>query len=673
MISIIFTGCRNDLETKSLPGKWQLPIANGSLGISNFVADSLLTTKGADSSLEIYYEKSLVNYSLKNLVEPIETEFFENIKLSSIELGDQRITKPISLGEVAKGAGVTGVVIIANNGNKMPIPPVNNIPSSDFPIDATDFFESMTLSDGFVDVSFSNGFPIDVSNLIYQVKNTQNQNVLFSDTIPLIAAGTNETRTYPLSGKTVEGSLTASILEMSSPGTNGDSVLIDTSDALVIEMLIRDLVPTEATAIFPRQTLADDVNVRRLTADDNLKLTSMVLRSGMGVMDAASTIQDSIRFIYSIPSLSLNGTPFSFSGVIPPAPPGGVSEFNKTFDLTGYTLDLTGPNQDTFNTFYDHMEAYIDSSGTLTYLSLEDSLYINSFTGNVLPEIAFGEIERDTVEIGPETLETDLFSRILQGNIVLDDAEVTFDFSNSVGVPIDVVLGNLSSKGVDGNLVSLNSSWLGQSQNFPAALYNAGSIQNNAQAFPNNPSNSNILPFIENLPVELGYEGQIIVNPNEEVSNSHFMHYEDGFEIGLGITLPLEIGLDQLVLEDTLDWNLNLDLSQSPQGKIKIKALNYFPFSANLHISFLDDLGSEVLQYSANPALLAANVETDGKVSTPADNTLEWNLSLEDLETLVDAKKAVLRIEFGSHPNPEKLFADYSIDLNIVGEWEFGN
>ena len=75
--------------------------------------------------------------------------------------------------------------------------------------------------------------------------------------------------------------------------------------------------------------------------------------SGGVSVEGNSTIQDTIKIQYSIPSATLNGQPFEIYLELPPAPVGGSISEDKFFDFSGYILDLTGAG-DLFAAGYLH-------------------------------------------------------------------------------------------------------------------------------------------------------------------------------------------------------------------------------------------------------------------------------------------------------------------------------
>lgn len=100
-------------------------------------------------------------------------------------------------------------------------------------------------------MTLKNELPIEISNIVFLIKNKTDQQVLTQDTFLNLLPGQMQTKVIDLSGKHVEGTLVASIIDLDSPG---GVVMIDTSKALIITMVAHDLVVNSAIAIFLHKT-----------------------------------------------------------------------------------------------------------------------------------------------------------------------------------------------------------------------------------------------------------------------------------------------------------------------------------------------------------------------------------------------------------------------------------
>ena len=84
------------------------------------------------------------------------------------------------------------------------------------------------------------------------------------------------------------------------------------------------------------------------------RITKIKVKEGAVTINALSTLPDTGKIEYNIPSLTKNGVPFTSVSVIPPTINGEMTEIAFHFD--DYILDLTGQEGriggDTVNTIY---------------------------------------------------------------------------------------------------------------------------------------------------------------------------------------------------------------------------------------------------------------------------------------------------------------------------------
>ena len=240
---LILFSCNKE---KKLNPSWEIgiatPILKTSLNINNIVADSLLTTN-SDSSLQLIYNNTIYSFNPNDAAIKIpDTTVQTSYKIGNISLANQSIQYPYSLGKFCQNLGLAGNLIISNNGGTMVINGITNQQSADESINATDFFQTATIQSGSINISIDNGFPIDISQLVFQIKNQVSGNIVSIDTFTNLLAGTSQSKNIDLSGKYVEGTMLGKIIDLDSPGSNGLAVPIDTSDALLVTLTTNNLI-----------------------------------------------------------------------------------------------------------------------------------------------------------------------------------------------------------------------------------------------------------------------------------------------------------------------------------------------------------------------------------------------------------------------------------------------
>lgn len=674
LILITLWSCKPDTNS----AKWDVdliaPIINSRIDINDLVEDSLIAVD-SENQISLYNRSRLANFNFDRISEGF-SKFFENtVKLQNINLGTRIVENRISLGELAASAGITGTLIILNNGNTTAIPAFTGIGPSIFPLDAADLFQTMTLDDGWLVVEIHNGLPIDITNVQYSMQNQSGGSPIISKTVPLISAGADYSDSIQLNnGVVVEGKLEALLQNMDTPGSNGNAVLIDTSDALDIKVTIRDLKPFSATAIFPDQILLQDTSDTEIE-DFSGELTSMHVGEGKMVLNATSTIEDEIVFSYSIPSAVKNSVGLEFTENVPPAPIGGFSSHYAEKDIVGYDVDLTGQPgaMNVYNTFFTITDGQIDSSGNLINLSLTDSVFLKTGITGLIASRGYGYLGLDILQSTEET-KVDLFDDLQGGIIDFEEIIISVEIDNYIGAPIDARINSLSSsKGSQTkNLLWTN---LNQDLVIPAATENnPGDKPSPGKLVLNlNKVNSNIDELLEIQPNLMvtnlsGYLNQSLTVPDY----NQFIYLDYGMEIFISTEVPLHMSAENVLFKDTSDFNYtNLDPSNRLQsGDLIVIADNYFPFQVNMDLILLNSDSVAIDTLVSSEFIKPGTVNTDGTVTEKIKSMVRYELTPEIIAHLKESEFILFEATFNtaSLPNKVRFYTDSHMDITLSGD-----
>jgi hypothetical protein len=686
-LTLFIFSCKRDEEKTGWETNIVTPLLKSSLTIDDIISDTLLHSDCDDCLLKVVYENHLYKMSLDSLFDIPDTGVTKNYNLDSISLYTTTVSYPVSLGQICLNSGIIGAIIISQNGNTAAIPAIPPITSAPFVINVDTLFQTMTLITGFIDISIHNGLPIDITNLSFELKNTSNGAIIGTCTFPPIVAGTTETQQIDLSGKTVEGNMTAQILSMDSPGSNGVPVLIDTSNTLLATLSIHDLHPSTATAIFPAQNLVDKSQPFYFKFD-SVELKEAKLKGGQVVLDLYSTLQDSVHFTYSLPSATLNGTPFIVTKTLEPAPVGGHSHFNQSYDFTGYHLDMTNaPLQDTVNTMYNTFLARVDSTGQMTTISLTDSFYADiSFVG-LDPSYGRGYIGKQTINIGPADLLIDIFKNVSADTLFhLEDVKLSIVTENEIGAEAKVDLTDVTS---------FNSQTQHSVKLSGSAVTNPFYIQRATESgIPSHPvnvvssqyllnkTNSNAPAFLSNLPDKLSYLMTLQTNPNgnnglynDFIYADHLMEFNVDIEMPLSYTFLGNNGSINFILTDTAEFSLNKqDVSRIKDGILTLNVDNGFPFSVDITLIMLHADGTVISPLIQNAIVEPALVGSDGKVSEKKRSKINVSIDQQLINKFFDTTRMRINAKYSTTTPANqyyKIYSDYTIDFQLTGDFTY--
>ncbi len=675
---LLFTQCSPDIAEKSWDVDVLTPIVRSTLDLSDVTGDTLLSSD-SQGLYSLVRRQKVFEFRLDDLVEPFSTTFENTAKLQTLDLGTRRVQHSISLGQIAAGQGALGNLIILNNGNSLPLPAISATGGFQYDVDASSLFQSMILLDGWMVITIENGLPIDLVNFSYSLENKLSGSIVISGNIPLVPANGSVKDSVQLNNYTqLDGSLVARVNNLESPGSNGNAVAIDTTDRLTFNVVVRDLKPYEATAIFPAQNLID--YTEEVLFQNGLELTSIVVDTGILYMQAISTVDEAVYLDYAIPSATKNGQILLLSETLPPAPTGGTSVLNSSRDIKGFTVDLHGINNlpTVTNTFYAQLQARIDSTGNMAYISLEDSVYLTTGIQGLMPFKVEGWLGRDTQLVENEVLPLYLFEDVLSGSFDLEIARLEMELINPMGAQMQFRLSNVRTlNSANNNSAVLNWTLLGQNLGVLAATDDA----NASKAIPTvsrwsvDETNSNLDELFEVQPDQLVYDLELVINPSGLADPNGFAYRNQPLEAWLNLEIPLHLALDKLSLSDTSSFSyLDIDRENKLiEGVFTLIANNRMPLDAEISLIAIDSLGQALDTLILPQLIKSAPLNNQSIVEGETVSRIDYQLTPDNIIQLKKANRLVFNGKYSTANAPDRirLYDHYCTDLQLVGDFKY--
>lgn len=674
MLAILSVACRPDLPQAHWEVDALVPLLKTRIDLEDLDLDTNLVT-GSDSALSIVFRNKIAHLTPGPIAAPFDQVFFNTVKLNNINLGKRIIREEITLGQIAQQSGTTGALIIASHGTNQVIPPLSGLGPNSFVVDATQYFQSMTLRDGWLVLRLENGFPIDLTNLQYGIFNQGGGAAILQNTIGTLATGQVHYDSVRLNNNiTISGKLQATLFNMDSPGSKGQPVPIDTSDAIELNLTIDKLDPISATAIFPEQSLAEDTSFANIVAPSAL-LNQVHVAEGSLYLKATSTIDDVIKLDYQVPSASRGAQTLGFLESIPPAPPGGTSSKTTSVPVFDYNIDLTGlpGSASVHNTFYTVFNARVDSSGNLIHLSLQDSVFIETGIDSMIADRGYGFLGYDTIA-NSTTSAVEALDQLQGGQLRLNDLNLDLEIENYIGAELHVRLNKARAKGAYGGQ---DLRWDGMGQLFalpkaqerqPGQLPRPGRLTVNL-----NKVNSNVAELLSLRPDSLVSDFEAFLNVGASPNDfSQFLYTAYGLEAYLSSTLKLNLALQNIALRDTARFKLaDSDPEKNLRGGIlRLIAKNHYPFSVKVDLIFLNQEKQVLDTLFSHQEIKAGLVGADGRVFAETESKVEIPVSRNQVPTLRKARYVVLVNRFSTpdFPSAVQLFSTDYLDLSLVGQ-----
>lgn len=674
LIPCFFWGCRKERFTK-----WEtenlFPLAKGKFTLKKLSFGDL-EVRESGSSYKLVFSYPLMEIKMDTLLKIPDTTLSKNVSLETLKLDNRKIEDRITLGDVARNAGPSGQFIIDNHGKRRPIPEINGISPGIVDIDANDIFEEITLKKGTLSLTIRNGFPVPLEDIQFELRNWGSANTIIADTLARIDARGSISKDYSLAGKTLEGDLELDVINLNTPGSGGNFVLIDTTDALEVTLTGKNMKLQSARARFSAQNVVEDTSLVEYKMG-GAQLKRLDIKKGFIEVFAVHTIQDSLYLTYSIPGATRGGKPLVVHKTLPPAPPGDNSVVTKRYDVDGYRVDLEqGPKG--YNTFNTMLTLSIDSSGKMVELSLDDKILINYGLYSVKPAYASGYLGKDSFTTHPQRTEIPFFQQTLKnGMLELKDVNFTLSAYNSLGVDGKLEFSNLIAQNTHKNKTLKVKSQDLKNIKVPSALDHP--LRPSVTRIQLTPDNSNITEVFNLIPDHFIYNLNVSLNPSGIPGQfDDFIYNESSIEADAEVEFPAVFKTKNLTLYDTAGFTFpTIDSFQNIQSAtLKLIATNSFPLEARVQFYFYD-ADNKIIDslYRGSPNLIKAGKISSqaGKVIEPAKTEIESHFGQKQLKKIKNTSKVIIRSSFSTIPKDQhiKIYNDYYLKTALVTELNY--
>ena len=663
LCSLVFFACKHELEKPTWDVDVIAPLVHTKMNINDMFKDSNLTVnENAEGIVSLVFQQEFIDMNFDTLIR-IDAIADEQIHtLDSATFADVVIADTASLGDVLTEEGIP-----IPNGISFSIPSFPNLINEDtINIDASEYFETMTLYKGMLIIDIMNGYPTDISNVSLTLVNTSNQNILATFSFPIIPTGATVSDSFSVAGQTLDENLLAIVHNMDVNPSSG-SVLINYSDAVITTITISDIGITEATAIFPEQQLTETIKEHSFDMS-GAQIKEIGIKSGTVTIYVLSTLPNG-KMIYNIPSLKKNGLSFT-SGemLIPEANNTDLTAFE--FDFQDYVLDLTGQDGrlggDTINTIYTEAYTFIDSTGELETINYTDSFY-SYVKFDVIAEYAKGYLGQDTIKFGPEMKKITLFNKINADVFDLKKADLKIKFENFVGADAAIQINDFSTSNSNTTVFSSvdqnGNTIIGHNYNLDRASLSISGL-------PINQTVTEIIidadEMLEILPNRINTQATFYINPTGQASIDDFLYSEYPIKASISMEIPLSFIAKNLTLIDTTEISIsNPEDLEVDQLFISIK--NGLPLDANLKLVLLDNQNLVIDTLLSGTTILAASIDADNLVSQINTTNIQM-----DYINFNNVKKLISIASFNSIPINEfiSIYSNYTMDITLSAKFK---
>lgn len=407
----------------------------------------------------------------------------------------------------------------------------------------------------------------------------------------------------------------------------------------------------------------------KLDISTGVELRTVTIHQGKIKMVYKNSYTQPLAFTLILPNTTIYGLPFTINETIAP----GTNNLIKYYDISGYSAQLTGLNFNKVNTLVQYIDVKVPSTAQSDTIRGGQGVKTEISYTKLVPYYVEGYFGQQTIDLKYDSIALGFGNNFQVSNFKINSAYINFKIVNEFGVDINAQLSNIKSVNTNSNTaITLNASGLsnininkaGKTSNFSNPIFPS------VKTISVNTNNSNLKPFLENLPNYLTYQGKVVVNPLGNISASHdFAFLNTGVNIYADVDLPLQIRADyfKLISKSAIDLTSVDQIDNINYGDLVLQGTNGFPFNAILQGYILNEQEQVVDSLFSVPGnvIKEGTVDANNIVIQANYTELKINLTKSKLENLKKCKFIRFESKFMLPPQPPdiKLLENYSLDL----------
>jgi hypothetical protein len=654
-----------NLDTSGYHPGLAAPLINTNLVLGELIkkVDTTYISSDNNNLLHLTYASTLFSYNVADLITIPAQNISQSFSLSNFSIPNINTSTSITLGSVvANMNNPERTTIQSANGNTAPFPAVPAQNGGSFNVPALNGFNSATFYQGTLTMAVTNNWPVQITNVQIEIRNQGNNSLIGTFNYPSIPASGTSSKNINLAGVTMSSAIKMVIASFSSPGTLPASVPIDLNDDLAIDISTANIGLLTASAVFPSQQVLNQTIENSIAMSNGEQLNTIILKQGNISYDIDYGIRENAQVLLTLPYLTKNGTPFS---KLINLASNHVSATNVTgsFDLSGYTFDLTGGGAHT-NYIAATIVADVVSSGNPIPIDTADAVSADITIDNLAFSYADGYLGNQPITVPTDSLDFSLFNKNVGINVSLADPQITLKFKNSVGIPINGDLSALSVIGENGNTVPFTGIANPLVINSPGAV---GQTANTNIVI--NKNTSNITAVLTSNPKTIIYGLTAATNPNGFGVN--FITDSSSIDVSMEMDVPFYGSLSGLTIKDTVSFPAEA-FKNVYTATLRSIITSEFPIEASVQMYFLD--GSYAMIDSIFPSgyeqvVPSSIIDVNGElVSASAPKTTDMTVDAAMAEKLKIAKYIVVATNLATANNgaqAAKFYSTYKMNVKL--------
>lgn len=421
--------------------------------------------------------------------------------------------------------------------------------------------------------------------------------------------------------------------------------LLQLPDTFIVQKVV---IAAPSVNVPPGFNFLNENEDHEFTIDD-LELKKIILSEGVANVKIYSPISAPTILTITLPSVKKNNVVYSRTINAPAGSISNPSVITEVLDLSGYEIDLTGENGDLFNIIQSQVSVSTDASGPSVNVTNQDTVKFEVQFQSLIPSYARGyfgnKIFSDTT-----SFDFDMLNSIVAGSIDFENVSLSISLQNGLKTSARSKFTLVENDGVSGTTVALSHPEIGPWIFLNQATGNWDNLTPSIHNIEFTSGNSNIEPFIENIPkfMRIGYKFEL--NPWGNTSGGWDEFFSTSQVIArLTADMPLAIGMNNLTYADT--FNLKFDNDGQgisiKEGNIEVETHSSYSFDAALKLDFID--ANNMVLFSKTGSEKIKGSTSLNNNSSPLEivkSTVFIKLTEAEVEQLKNIDKLVVKAVF---------------------------
>lgn len=641
------------------------PLVNTRLTLHDLIettisSDSSIISIDEDSLLWVTYSANLFQLGIDELFTISDQNISESFTMEAFELANINQNASVSLGDVvATFSEPEKSQIQSADGNNAPFPAISSRSGGEHSAGTFAGFSFVNFTSGTLTIDVTNNWPVDLNNLTIEIRNSDNS-VIGTVSYPLITAGSTASDAIDLAGKTMQNSIKANITNIESPGAPfPQTVPIDLTDDISLNISTSNMNVSDGEAEFPSGEVLNDTVEVSMGLGNGEMINSIRLKAGKLVYDIDYGIREDAALSISLPYATLGGA--AFNEVI------NINSNNSTattvrdsFDLAGYTLDLTAGGTDT-NNVLAVIAANIVSSGSPVPFSQADGVDADLTLRGLEIEFIDGDLGQQSFNLAADTLDFGFDELEFEADIALADPRLTLKIANSFGMELRGYLDTIQA----------------ENDTESKLLTGIDSINIGAPTYGN--FGDSVITNIEINRVTTNIDEVLGINPNKLIFGmtgatnpgsgpfNNFVTDDSYIGVSMDLEVPLYGSVSGFQLRDTLDFPVEA-FENVLTAKLKTRITNEFPVDVDVQVYFVDESFTILDSLASAPIeiLQSSSIDSDGELVEATEFVTDIDLTEDRVNALKNATQMILVSNMSTaNGQSAKFYTSYGMDIRV--------